>query len=207
MSFRFPGALFVLALLAPALSASAQDWSFAFSGFVFDPPDESSYFSPIFYADRGALHLEGRFNYEDRDAASVFVGRNFETGEEVTFTAVPMFGLVFGSTTGVAPGAEIEIGWRRLALYSETEYVFDLDANEESDDSFLYTWSEATISLADWLRAGLVVQRTRTYESGLDVQRGLLVELSRGSLSFGFHWFNPDRSEDQVFAYAIGYEF
>ena len=207
MSFRFPGALFVLALLAPALSASAQDWSFAFSGFVFDPPDESSYFSPIFYADRGALHLEGRFNYEDRDAASVFVGRNFETGEEVTFTAVPMFGLVFGSTTGVAPGAEIEIGWRRLALYSETEYVFDLDANEESHDSFLYTWSEATISLTEWLRAGLVVQRTRTYESGLDVQRGLLVELSRGSLSFGFHWFNPDRSEDQVFAYAIGYEF
>ena len=111
MSFRFRRALFVLALLAPALSASAQDWSFAFSGFVFDPPEESSYFSPIFYADRGALHLEGRFNYEDRDAASVFVGRNFETGEEVTFTAVPMFGLVFGSTTGVAPGAEIEIGW------------------------------------------------------------------------------------------------
>jgi hypothetical protein len=207
MSFRFRGALLVLALLAPALSASAQDWSFAFSGFVFDPPEESSYFSPIFYADRGALHLEGRFNYEDRDTASVFIGRNFETGEEVTFTAVPMFGVVFGSTTGVAPGAEIEIGWRRLALYSETEYVFDLDANEESHDSFLYTWGEVTISLTDWLRAGLVVQRTRTYESGLDLQRGLLVELSRGSLSFGFHWFNPDRSEDQVFAYAIGYEF
>jgi hypothetical protein len=45
------------------------------------------------------------------------------------------------------------------------------------------------------------------YETGLDVQRGLLVELSRGSLSFGFHWFNPDRKEDQIFAYAVGYEF
>jgi hypothetical protein len=50
-------------------------------------------------------------------------------------------------------------------------------------------------------------QRTRTYETGLEVQRGLLVEVSRGALSFGFHWFNPDRSEDQVFAYAVGYEF
>ena len=92
------------------------------------------------------------------------------------------------------------LGW---AIAADRD-VFDL---EESDDSFLYTWSEATIALTDFLRAGLVVQRTRTYESGLDVQRGLLVELSRGRLSVGFHWFNPDRSEDQVFAYAVGYEF
>ena len=52
-----------------------------------------------------------------------------------------------------------------------------------------------------------MAQRTRTYESELDIQRGLLLEYSRGSFSFGFHWFNPDRSEDQVFAYAVGYEF
>jgi hypothetical protein len=204
MSFRLRGAFLVLAGLAVAAPAPAEDWSFAFSGFVFDPPDESSYFSPIFYADKGVLHLEGRFNYEDRETGSVFVGRNFEAGENVTFTAVPIFGVVFGNTMGVAPGAEIEIAWRRLALYSESEYLFDL---EESGDSFLYTWSEATVAATDWLRAGLVVQRTRTYESGLDIQRGLLVELSRGKVSFGFHWFNPDRSEDQVFAYAVGYEF
>ncbi|MGH9322623.1 MAG: hypothetical protein ACRD3V_22395 [Vicinamibacteria bacterium] len=204
MSFSLRGAFLVLGFLTAVLPVSGEEWSFAFSGFVFDPPDESSYFSPIFYADRGALHLEGRFNYEDRETASVFVGRNFELGENVTLTAVPLFGFVFGNTNGIAPGAEIEIAWRRLALYAESEYVFDL---EESDDSFFYTWSEATFSVTEWLRAGLVVQRTRAYETGLDIQRGLLIELSRGKLSFGFHWFNPDRSEDQVFAYALGYEF
>jgi hypothetical protein len=204
MSFRLRGAFLVLASLAIAAPARAEEWAFAFSGFVFDPPDDSSYFSPIFYADRGALHLEGRYNYEDRETASVFVGRNFEVGENVTLTAVPMFGVVFGSTNGIAPGAEIEIAWRRLAFYAESEYVFDLD---ESDDSFFYTWSEATISATDWLRAGLVVQRTRAYDTELDIQRGLLIELSHGKLSFGFHWFNPDRSEAQVFAYALGYEF
>jgi hypothetical protein len=204
MSERFRAALLGLAALWIAGPASAEEWSFAISGFVFDPPDDSSYFSPIFYADRGALHLEARYNYEDRETGSVFLGRNFEFGENVTFTAVPMVGLVLGSTMGVAPGAEVGMSWRRLELYAESEYVFDL---EESDDSFLYTWSEATISATDWLRVGLVVQRTRTYETGLDVQRGLLIELSRGKLSFGFHWFNPDRSEEQVFAYALGYEF
>ncbi|MGH9319209.1 MAG: hypothetical protein ACRD21_04305 [Vicinamibacteria bacterium] len=55
------------------------------------------------------------------------------------------------------------------------------------------------------MRFGLVAQRTRTYESGLDVQRGLLIELSRGALSFGFHGFNPDREEDRLFAFSLGY--
>lgn len=204
MSDGFRGAVLALAVLVLACPASAEEWSFAISAFVFDPPDDSPYFSPIFSADRGALHLEARYNYEDLETGSFWVGWNLEAGENVTLTAVPMFGVVLGNTIGLAPGAEIEIAWRRLALYAESEYVFDL---EEGDASFLYTWSEATIALADFLRAGLVVQRTRTYESGLDIQRGLLVELSRGKLSFGFHWFNPDRSEDQVFAYAVGYEF
>jgi hypothetical protein len=196
--------LAVLAVLWLPYPASADEWSFAISGFVFDPPEDSAYFSPIFYADRGALHLEARYNYEDQDTGSIFIGRNFEAGENVSLVVVPMFGLVLGSTQGVAPGAEVEIAWRRLAVYAESEYVFDL---EEGDDSFLYTWVEATVAPAEWLRFGLVAQRTRTYETGLDVQRGLLVELARGSLSFGFHWFNPDRSEDQIFAYAVGYEF
>ena len=204
MSDRFRRALPVLAVLWLAVPASAEEWSFAISGFVFDPPDESSYFSPIFYADRGALHLEARYNYEDRETGSVFVGRNFEAGENVTLTVVPMFGLVLGKTQGVAPGAEVGISWRRLELYAESEYVFDLD---ESDDSFFYAWLEATVAPVDWLRLGLVSQRTRAYETGLDIQRGLLVELSHGNLSFGFHWFNPDREEDQIFAYAVGYEF
>ena len=169
MSESLRGALRIVTILTLAHPAVAEDWSFAISGFVFDPPEESAYFSPIFYADRGALHLEARYNYEGLETGSFFIGRNFEVGENVTLTAVPMFGLVLGSTQGIAPGAEIEIGWRRLALYAESEYVFDL---EEEDESFLYTWLEATVAPSEWLRLGLVAQRTRTYETGLDVQRG-----------------------------------
>lgn len=204
MSEHLGRAFRVLGLLLLAHPAFAEEWSFALTGFVFDPPEESAYFSPIFYADRGRLHLEARYNYEGIDTGSIFVGRAFETGENVTLTAIPMFGLVLGSTTGVAPGAEIEIAWRKLAVYAESEYVIDL---EENDSSFLYTWLETTFAPTEWIRFGLVSQRTRTYESGLDIQRGLLVELSHRTVSFGFHWFNPDRSEDQVFAYALSYEF
>ena len=120
MSESVQGVLAVLAVLALPYPTSADEWSFALTGFVFDPPEESPYFSPVFSADRGALHLEARYNYEGLDTGSVFIGRNFEAGENVTLTAVPIFGIVLGSTTGVAPGAEIEVAWRRLALYAES---------------------------------------------------------------------------------------
>jgi len=43
----------------------------------------------------------------------------------------------------------------------------------------------------DWLRVGLVGQRTRVFEDGLDVQRGLLAQATVGRWTLGVDWFNP----------------
>jgi hypothetical protein len=80
-------------------------------------------------------------------------------------------------------------------LYSEGEYVFDLG---ESSDSFFYNWSELTIAPVSWLRAGVVTQRTRVYETDRDIQRGLLLGLSYKALSVTTYVFNPDDSEPTV---------
>ena len=80
-----------------------------------------------------------------------------------------MFGAVFGETDGVAPGYKGSLDWRRLGLYSESEYVVDTG---DTSNSFLYNWSEFTVSPTDALRVGLVVQRTRAYRTDRDVQRG-----------------------------------
>ena len=40
---------------------------------------------PTVAADRDWLHVEARFNYEDRDTGSVWLGYNFSVGEEVTW--------------------------------------------------------------------------------------------------------------------------
>jgi hypothetical protein len=194
----------VLGLLASASPTAGQEWSGGLSGFLFDPPDDSPYFSPIVTADRGALHLEARYNYENLETASAFVGWNLETGDEVVLGATPMFGLVFGETDGVAPGLELDIAWRALEFYSESEYVFDF---ESSEDSFFYAWIQTTGTLADWLRVGIVAQKTETYQTGLEVQRGLMVEVSRAAFSLGSYWFNPDRSEDDLFVFSLAYEF
>jgi hypothetical protein len=171
---------------------AAADWYFSASAYTYIVPDSRDYVQPTITVDRRWLHLEARYNYEDLDTASVWVGYNFSMGEKLSLNITPMLGGVFGNTTGIAPGLRASLKWWRLELYGEGEYVFN---TRESADSFFYLWSELTVSPVDWLRAGLVAQRTRAYETELDIQRGFLVGLSYKQLEVAGHVFNPDLSK------------
>jgi hypothetical protein len=192
------------ALAQPAGAPMDENtWSVAASVFTYVVPDSEDYVQPTISADRGWLHLETRFNYEDLDTGSVWAGYNVSIGERVTLDIAPMFGVVFGSTTGVAPGYKGSLSWRRLELYSETEYVFDVD---ESDDSFLYTWSELAFAPADWWRLGLVVQRTKAYETEFDIQRGFFAGIAYRRAEITAYVFNPDASPPTfVLGVTIGF--
>jgi len=196
---RAVGALLIVILASPA---AAHPWSYGLSGYAFFPPDVDGYGAPVARADRGPLHLEARYNYEGLHTGSGFVGWNLETGDEVTLTATPILGLVVGDLDGAAPGIEAEAAWRSLSVYVEAEHVI---AFEKEEDSFLYAWIEATASPAAWLRLGLACQRTRAYETSLDLQRGPMIEGSHGPWSLGCYWFNPDRSRDGLFVFAISW--
>src|SRR5438034_7336511 len=50
-------------------------------------------------ADRGWLHLETRYNYENLETGSVWVGYNFSGGEKLQWEFTPILGGVFGNTT------------------------------------------------------------------------------------------------------------
>src|SRR5947207_13236257 len=50
-------------------SASSQ-WNFSAWAEMFIIPDEEDFFNPTFYARHKSLHLEGRYNYEDRNTVS-----------------------------------------------------------------------------------------------------------------------------------------
>ncbi len=158
---------------------------------------EDAYLQPTFAMDGGALHLEARYNYEERHALSAWVGWNYAAGEGLAFEFTPMLGAVAGDTPGVAAGFEASLAWRAVELYSESEYVHDLDGGE---DSFFYTWTELSASLPRGWRAGIVAQRTRAWESERDVQRGLLLGATLGRVDLTAYAINPDDSPTWVFA-------
>ncbi|MGH9367192.1 MAG: hypothetical protein ACRD3M_05925, partial [Thermoanaerobaculia bacterium] len=54
-----------------------------------------------------------------------------------------------------------------------------------------YTWTQLGYSPFDWLTVGLAVQRTRAYETSLDVQRGFFVGFTYRNWSLTTYVFNP----------------
>lgn len=186
-----------------AQQPTSKTWSFSASAYTYCVPDGQDYVQPAFKADRGRLHLEARYNYEDRKTGSLWAGYNFSFGDKLTFEFTPMLGAVFGDTDGIAPGFELTLAWRKLTLYSESEYVFD---SEDHSANFAYTWSELTLAPVDWFRFGLVAQRTRAYQTDLDVQRGLLLGFSYRWADFGAYLFNPDLDKPTlVFSVAVNF--
>jgi hypothetical protein len=195
----------VAALLVPADATAQQPapWEFNLSGALYVLPDEEDFVQPTLRVDRGLLHFETRYNYEDRDSTSFFAGTNFEFGEKVELTLTPMLGALVGQTNGIVPALEASLTIGSFEAYAEAEYVFDL---EDSDSKYFYMWSELSFWPTEWLRAGIVTQRTRVYQTERDIQRGLLVGFAFRRVDGSVYFFNPG-SDDHYTVVSIGVSF
>src|SRR5262245_14017999 len=219
MRILMMGALFLFCLVAVAsfaddvspqtadpeanMTEKTGSWESTATTYAYFVPDDQNYVSAILTGDRNWLHLEGRYNYEDIDTGSAWLGYNFSFGEKLVLDLTPMFGGVFGNLNGVAPGTEVTLSYRKLEIYTENEYVFDL---EDSTQNFFYTWTEATYSPLDWLRLGLIIQRTLAYQTDLDVQRGFLVGFSYKRVQITTYVFDLGWDKPTV-AVAAGFDF
>ena len=180
---------------APSEDNDEKEWAFSFATSGYIVPHDRSYASPTFTADRQWLHLETRYNYENKETASLWAGYNLSAGNKVVFEATPMLGGVFGKTSGIAPGGRLSLTYKHIRLFSEVEYVFDtIDSNQ----SFLYSWNELVYSPTEWFHAGLVAQRTRAYHTSVDVQRGVSVGFSHKKLDFTTYIFNAGWTDPTV---------
>lgn len=191
--------LFLLPVFAPVLTTaqgadSAQQpkaWNIEVNGLFYFVPD-NSYVLPIIKADRKKLHLEARYNYEDFETFSFFGGYNFSGGKKLQYTITPMLGFATGNSDGIAPGLEMNFDLGKFSLYSENEYLFELN---DSENSFFYNWSELTFAPTDWMWFGVSVQRLKSYQTDLDVQRGATLGFAIGNLELSGYYFNPFSSE------------
>jgi hypothetical protein len=180
-----------------------REWSFNVVADGYIVPNDQSYVSPTFTADRNWLHLEARYNYENLRTGSVWVGYNFSAGKKLVLDVAPILGGIFGRTTGIAPGCEASLTYRKVELSISNEYVFDTG---DSSGNFYYSWPQLTYSPADWLQVGLVAQHTKAFHSSLDVQRGFLVGISHKNLEFTSYIFNAG-STDPTVVLEVGVSF
>lgn len=176
-------------------TSASNPWSFSLTADGYVVPHSEFFVSPTVTADREWLHLEARYNYENQQTGSAWIGYNFSVGHKLVFEATPMIGGVFGNTTGIAPGFEVSLSYKRIVLYSSGEYVFD---TKNKNGSFFYSWPQLTYSPLEWLHVGLVAQRTKAYHTSFDVQRGLLIGFSHKKAEFTTYIFNPGWTDPTV---------
>lgn len=195
--------------LVSALNASAQtpdssskSWAIDASTNMYFIPNDLLVMPVIGY-DKGRLHLEARYNYEDLKTASLWGGYNFELGNKLKLEATPMLGFVFGQTDGIAPGIEFTLSYKKFYLYHETEYLFNF---EDRYSNFYYQWSELGFSATDWLNFGLTAQRTRVFQSPRDVQKGIFVGGIYKALYLTGYYFNVF-DDDRLFVFTLGVNF
>ena len=179
----------------------ASDWEYGVeTDLYFGDP---FVFLPIVTANKGKLHLEARYNYEDLKTASAWAGYNFFGGEEFEYLVTPMIGVTVGRTDGIMPGLEFALGIGGFELYSESEYLFDF---ESSENNYFYSWTDFTFSPLDWLWFGISGQRTRLYKTELEIDRGILLGLSYKSIEITGYYFNAF-TDDIFFMLSLSTEF
>jgi len=188
----------VAAAAAPAVRA----WSFGITAYPTHVRGGDNYTSVIGVADHDALHLEARYDYESVGARSAYVGWTFKGGETLTWQVTPIVGGAWGTTKSFVAGAEASLAWRTLDAYVEAEHV----PTREEGGAYLYAWSELGWRPVEWLRVGIVGQRTRAYGNDRSIQRGPFAQVTLGAFTIGVYAFNPG-SDDQVVTGMIGAKF
>ncbi|ULQ53302.1 hypothetical protein [Flavihumibacter fluvii] len=152
------------------------------------------------------IYAEARYNYEDLQTFSLFAGYSFSNDRHaVEWELIPMAGFAMGNTKAFLPGMEATLQYKRFNFTTQTEYAVNL---ENKTDNFFYTWSEFTYTILPWLEPGIVVQRSKLYKSGREVDRGLMLNavfLPKATASaYFFDPFDPSR---RFFIIGLNYSF
>jgi len=174
---------------APRSTDSETDsWQYSLTVDGYLPASGQGFATPTFTADRKWLHLEARYNNEYLRTGSLWIGYNFAWGEKWQFEVTPMIGGIFGSTTGVAPGCEFSLTWRKLNFSLDNEYVFN---TQSKSGNFYYGWPQLTYQATKWLRMGAVAQHTKLFQTETTIERGFLFGIDYKKYQFTTYVLNP----------------
>ena len=188
---RLATSLVLLCLVAPAARAAPEGdrapWELGASLSWYFVHDDTNFGVVTATASHAPLHLEVRYNYEALHTGSAFIGWSFEVGDTVTLGLTPMVGCMFGDAGGPVVGLSVALGWGPLSYSTQAEWAHDLLGT----GGFLYAWSELDVRPWNWVRAGVVVQRTRVFHTAREVILGPLLGFTVWKLDVTAYWFQP----------------
>jgi len=183
--------------------AAREEWTPSVSLFWYLAPGQKNFWVVNAGADHGPLHVELRYHDEFIGTGSALIGWKLEWGETVKLGLTPGVGCLVGDQGGPILGLDVALGWGPLSFTSQNEWLGEVQGGK---GWFFYSWTELDVRPWPWMRAGIVAQRTRLFQTAHEFIFGPLIGFSAWKLDFSFYWFAPG-GIDQTFAVKLALTF
>ena len=138
-------------------------------------------------------YAEGRYNYEELETFSLYVGKTFSKNNKLSYALTPLLGGAIGNFNGVSTGINMDLDYSNFFFSLQSQYSFSTD---QRADNFFYNWSELAYKPLGWLYGGISIQHTRLYKSETTLEPGILVGFTFRNLTipvYTFALFNKNR--------------
>lgn len=135
---------------------------------------------------------EARYNFDELNTFSLYAGKKFTGGSNLSWEATPLIGGLMGQMTGGSLGMNFGMGYKRLFFLSQSQYSFSL---QHIDDKFFYNWSEMGVEATNWFYAGLALQQTNIYRTEGRMEPGCMIGFSVRNWTIPLYAFNTSEQE------------
>jgi hypothetical protein len=171
-----------------------------FEQYVYVKNNETMMFVPIFtFEGSNHTYLEARYNYEEFNAFSLYLGRTFSKSEKVAYSVTPILGAVVGKFKGGSVGVNALIEHKNIFFSSQSQYTVSF---QESNSDFLFAWSDLAYQPRKWLYVGLSAQQTfLPKKKTLHGEFGIALGFIAGKWTFPLYCF---QSADDLAYLVIG---
>jgi len=155
---------------------------------IVDPHQPYTYMPVMHYQHKKNWYAEARYNYEEVETFSLYLGRAFTGGNELNYSVVPMLGGSMGKFKGVSTGLNIDMEYNKFFFSSQSQYSMPVS---QYGQNYWYSWSEVGYQSMKWLYAGLSVQHTHDRLIGDEVQPGMMIGFMFNKFTIPVYTFDP----------------
>jgi hypothetical protein len=132
-------------------------------------------------------YAEARYGYEAQNTISLCIGKTFSGGNKLTWSATPLMGGAAGRFLGASVGVNTELRYKKTSFSSQAQY--SVSANN-SNQSFIYSWSDISQQIYSWCYAGISLQHTCGTQFH-KLETGILTGFDLGNCVIPIYIFSP----------------
>jgi len=155
---------------------------------VLNPHQPYTYMPVMHYQTKNNWYGEARYNYEEVETFSLYLGRAITGGNDLNYSFVPMLGGSVGKFKGVSTGVNVDMDYNKFFFSSQSQYSMPTNPYGHY---FWYSWSEVGYQSLKWLYAGLSVQHTHDRLAGDDLQPGMMIGFTFNKFTIPVYTFDP----------------